>query len=109
MSEQFDLVIERGIDTGIIDVVLVGDIDEVQLDDFALKTEAYIQRKIRSLVLSKEEFDRLAGKKSLDPVVKLWDRKDGIDLKAEKPAMPGNPRSWMNGKDSENTLKGRSK
>jgi len=71
----------RGIDTGIIDVVLVGDIDKVQLDDFALKTEAYIQRKIRSLVLTKEEFIRLTEKKSFDPIVRLWDQKDGINPK----------------------------
>ena len=67
----------RGVDTGVIDVVLVGDIDKVQLDDFAQKTEAYIQRKIRSLVLSSQEFERLRGKKSLDPVVKLWDKGEG--------------------------------
>jgi len=71
----------RGIDTGIIDVVLVGDIDKVQLDDFALKTEAYIQRKIRSLVLSQEELERLMEKKSFDPIVRLWDQRDGIDPK----------------------------
>ncbi len=67
----------RGVDTGVIDVVLVGDIDKVQLDDFSQKTEVYIQRKIRSLVLSSQEFDRLRGKKSLDPVVKLWDKGEG--------------------------------
>jgi DNA-binding transcriptional ArsR family regulator len=73
----------RGIDTGIIDVVLVGDIDKVQLDDFALKTEAYIQRKIRSLVLTKEEFLRLTERNSFDPIVRLWDQKDGIDPRGE--------------------------
>jgi DNA-binding transcriptional ArsR family regulator len=71
----------QGMDTGIIDVVLVGDIDKVQLDDFALKTEAYIQRKIRSLVLSQQEFEQLLAKKSLNPNVKLWDQRDGNDLK----------------------------
>ena len=71
----------RGIDTGIIDVVLVGDIDKVQLDDFALKTEAYIQRKIRYLVLTNEEFIRLSEKKSFDPIVRLWDWKGGTNPK----------------------------
>jgi DNA-binding transcriptional ArsR family regulator len=79
----------RGIDTGIIDVVLVGDIDKVQLDDFAMKTEAYIQRKIRSLVLTKEEFIRLTEKKSFDPIVRLWDQRDGIDPKGSKPMTAG--------------------
>jgi DNA-binding transcriptional ArsR family regulator len=74
----------RGVDTGIIDVVLVGDIDKVQLDDFALKTEAYIQRKIRSLVLTGEEFATLLEKKNFDPIVKLWDQKDGINPKGKE-------------------------
>ena len=77
------------VDTGIIDVVLVGDIDKVQLDDFAQKTEAYIQRKIRSLVLSKEEFLRLTEKKSFDPIVRLWDQRDGIDPKGKEPMKVG--------------------
>jgi len=75
----------RGIDTGIIDVVLVGDIDKVQLDDFVLKTEEYIQRKIRSLVLTKEEFIRLTEKKNFDPIVRLWDQRNGIDAKGSIP------------------------
>jgi DNA-binding transcriptional ArsR family regulator len=79
----------RGIDTGIIDVVLVGDIDKVQLDDFALKTEEYIQRKIRSLVLSKEEFLRLTERKSFNPIVRLWDQRDGINPKGKEPAKAG--------------------
>jgi DNA-binding transcriptional ArsR family regulator len=79
----------RGIDMGIIDVVLLGDIDKAQLDDFALKTEAYIQRKIRSLVLSKEEFLRLMEKKSFDPIVRLWDQRDGIDPKGKGPMKVG--------------------
>ena len=66
----------RGVDTGIIDVVLVGDIDKTQLNDFSLKTEAYIHRKIRSLVLCKEEFVQLMGNKSFEPIVKLWDQMD---------------------------------
>src|SRR5512139_409804 len=70
----------RGVDTGVIDVVLVGDIDKVQLDDFSQKTEAYIQRKIRSLVLSSEEFEQLKNRKSLDPAVKLWDKGEGIRI-----------------------------
>lgn len=63
----------RGADAGIIDVVLVGDIDRLQLDDFVAKTEAYIDRKIRSLVLSQEEFQRLQGTKGFKPMLKLWE------------------------------------
>jgi predicted nucleotidyltransferase len=63
----------RGMDTGIIDVVLVGDIDKIQLDDFVTKTEAYIDRKIRSLVLSQAEFERLQETKGFKPILKLWE------------------------------------
>jgi len=63
----------RGADTGIIDVVLVGEIDRVQLDDFVVKTEAFIERKIRSLVLSRKEFERLQGTKGFKPILQLWE------------------------------------
>lgn len=63
----------RGADTGIIDVVLVGEIDRAQLEDFAAKTEAYIDRKIRTLVLSRGEFERLQDTKGFKPILKLWE------------------------------------
>jgi predicted nucleotidyltransferase len=63
----------RGADTGIIDVVLVGEVDKAQLEDFVAKTEAYIERKIRSLVLSREEFGRLQETKGFKPILKLWE------------------------------------
>jgi predicted nucleotidyltransferase len=63
----------RGADTGIIDVVLVGEVDKAQLEDFVSKTEAYIERKIRSLVLSQNEFDKLKDTKGFKPILKLWE------------------------------------
>jgi hypothetical protein len=68
----------RGADTGIIDVVLVGDVDRVQLDDFVTKTEAYIDRKIRSLVLSRDEFERLQNKRGFKPILKLWESGNSV-------------------------------
>lgn len=47
----------EGKDNGIIDLLLVGDIDEYHLNDLSRKTERYIKRKIRSLVLTEEEFN----------------------------------------------------
>jgi len=46
----------EGKDSGIIDLVLVGDIDPYHLNDLSRKTERYIKRKIRTLVLKEEEF-----------------------------------------------------
>jgi len=63
----------RGADTGIIDVVLVGEVDRVQLNDFIAKTEAFIDRKIRSLVLTGREFVALKEKKGFKPILKLWE------------------------------------
>lgn len=49
----------RGIDSGIIDLVLVGNIDRVYLDELIRKAERYLSnRKIRCLCLSEEEFTR---------------------------------------------------
>lgn len=49
----------KGKDTGIIDIVLVGDIDQYHLNDLTRKTERYIKRKIRTLVLDDTEFKSL--------------------------------------------------
>lgn len=69
----------RGADSGIIDVVLLGDIDRAQLDDFVAKTEEYIGRKIRSLVLSRGEFERLQESKGFKPMLKLWESEPRLD------------------------------
>jgi len=46
----------EGKDSGIIDLLLIGDIDQETLTDLTAKTERYIQRKIRTLVLTNKEF-----------------------------------------------------
>jgi hypothetical protein len=49
----------RGIDSGIIDLVLVGNIDRSYLDELIGKAERYLKnRKIRCLCLTEEEFAR---------------------------------------------------
>ena len=65
----------EGKDTGIIDLLLVGNIDQYHLNDLSRKTERYIKRKIRPLVLSNEEFE--AFKPILDNHSNflIWERK----------------------------------
>lgn len=63
----------RGIDSGIIDLVLVGNIDHQNLYDITQKTEKYIKRKIRTLVLSKSEFSKLKLD-HFDSFLKLWEK-----------------------------------
>ena len=62
----------EGKDTGLIDILLIGDPDVGHLQDLVAKTEKYVGRKIRTLVLSAEEF--LRNKKTFQkrPMLLLW-------------------------------------
>ena len=64
----------RGKDSGIIDLVLIGDINREQLDDVIMKTERYINRKIRPLILTKGDLDSLLEKGTLKGAMKLWEK-----------------------------------
>ncbi len=63
----------EGKDTGIIDLLLVGDVDEYHLNDLSRKTERYIKRKIRSLVLGKDEFESFHAKMKNRPWLLIWE------------------------------------
>jgi DNA-binding transcriptional ArsR family regulator len=62
----------RGMDTGVIDLVLVGDIEETYLQACVRKAEKLINRKVRTLVLTEPEFE--ANRKNLYPdrALLLW-------------------------------------
>ena len=62
----------EGKDTGIVDLVLIGDIDQENLNDLVHKTERYIDRKIRTLVLNSSEFKAIEPKIKNRPLLKLW-------------------------------------
>lgn len=72
----------EGKDTGIIDLVLVGNIDQYHLNDLSRKTERYIKRKIRSLVLSRNEYKDLLPKLKKRPRVLIW------EANKERPSVP---------------------
>ena len=65
----------EGKDTGIIDLVLIGDIDQENLIDLVRKTERYIDRKIRTLVLTPEEWKKMEVDLSKRPLLRLWQDK----------------------------------
>ena len=65
----------EGKDTGIMDLLLVGNVDEYHLNDLSRKTERYIKRKIRSLVLTKEEYEDLKPKLENRPKLLIWEAK----------------------------------
>jgi hypothetical protein len=63
----------EGKDTGIIDLMLVGDIDQYHLSDLSRKTERYVNRKIRSIVLSRKEFEAFLPKLQQRPHFMIWE------------------------------------
>jgi hypothetical protein len=65
----------EGKDTGIIDLVLVGDINSHHLADLSSKTERYIKRKIRTLVLTREENREFLAELKDRPKILLWELK----------------------------------
>ncbi len=64
----------RGIDSGLIDVVLVGDVDTKTLDKFVFKTGTLINRKIRPLVLNEVEFEKLKSRLDIDNSLPIWNK-----------------------------------
>ena len=65
----------EGKDTGIIDILMVGNIDQYHLNDLSRKTERYIKRKIRTLVLSRDEFSHFLPELEKRPNVLIWKSK----------------------------------
>ncbi|MGD8285399.1 MAG: winged helix-turn-helix domain-containing protein [Desulfobacterales bacterium] len=63
----------EGKDTGIIDLLLIGNVDQYHLNDLSRKTERYIKRKIRSLVVSREEYQELLPKLKDKPRILIWE------------------------------------
>jgi hypothetical protein len=65
----------EGKDTGIIDLLLVGDINQYHLNDLSRKTERYIKRKVRSLVLSRDEYKEFDPELKKRPRILIWEAK----------------------------------
>lgn len=60
----------KGKDSGIIDLVLVGNVNQQNLLGYVGKAEGLINRRLRTLVLTLEEFEK--NKKSLESETALW-------------------------------------
>ncbi len=65
----------EGKDTGIIDLILVGNINDHHLADLSKKTERYINRKIRTLVLNREEYNAFQRKMKAQSHILIWEGK----------------------------------
>lgn len=62
----------NGIDSGIIDLILVGDIRKAYLDNLIEKIETTIKRRVRSLVLNPYEYKKFQETLSKTPILILW-------------------------------------
>ena len=62
----------HGMDTGIIDVVLIGSIDKDILNQLVDKTEILIHRKIKWLILREEELKSLKDTLDIPHALKVW-------------------------------------
>jgi predicted transcriptional regulator len=65
----------EGKDSGIIDILIVGDIDHYHLNDLSRKTEGYINRKIRTLVLTQKEYKKFLPELNKIPNILIWSNK----------------------------------
>ena len=66
----------EGIDSGLIDVVLVGYVDIDTLEKFVVKTGKLIKRKIRPLVLDEVEFQKLKVRLDIDHALPIWNKSE---------------------------------
>lgn len=62
----------EGRDSGIIDLVLVGELDQAYLQECVSKVEKMIHRKVRTLVLTPAEFEKTKSTLNPDKALLLW-------------------------------------
>lgn len=67
----------RGKDSGIIDLVIVGEVDENYLRKLVEKVESMTRRRIRYLILDEEELERFRETLKLDEAITLWGEGNG--------------------------------
>ncbi|MEW6068850.1 MAG: winged helix-turn-helix domain-containing protein [Nitrospirota bacterium] len=68
----------KGIDSGIIDLVIVGEIERGFLQHLLDKAEEMIKRKIRVLVLTQEDLIRLKDRLNIEKALVIWN--NSIDV-----------------------------
>lgn len=66
----------QGKDSGIIDLALVGNINKANLQDLTEKTEKYIGRRIRVLVMTSDEYKEFRPILETRPNLILWTNTD---------------------------------
>ena len=72
----------RGTDSGLIDLVLVGRVDDDKLKEMTAKTEELINRKIRTLVLDPADLEKLNSRLDIEHSLFIWG--NGTEISAVK-------------------------
>ncbi len=62
----------KGNDSGLIDLVLVGQVDDEKLKEVTEKTEGLIDRKIRTLVLAPTDLEKLQSRLDIEHALFIW-------------------------------------
>ena len=62
----------KGSDSGLIDLVLVGQVDDEKLKEMTAKTEKLINRKIRTLVLDPSDLEKLNSRLDIEHALFIW-------------------------------------
>ena len=62
----------KGSDSGLIDLVLVGQVDDEKLKEMTTKTEKLINRKIRTLVLDPIDLEKLNSRLDIEHALFIW-------------------------------------
>jgi len=70
----------RGVDSGVIDLVLVGNLETDPIHKLISKTEALINRRIRALFLTQNELMKMDGKLNKDKMLLLWGTDGGTHV-----------------------------
>lgn len=65
----------RGVDSGIIDLIIVGNVQRAFLQHLVERAEEVIKRKIRYLILDQKEFDKLKDRFNMDEALVVWKEK----------------------------------
>jgi hypothetical protein len=62
----------RGIDSGLIDIILIGKINKMELDRIAERRGKDISRKIRPMVITVKELRSLWNQLNMDHALLIW-------------------------------------
>ena len=62
----------KGNDSGLIDLLLIGQVDDEKLKEVTEKTEGLIDRKIRTLVLAPTDLEKLQSRLDIEHALFIW-------------------------------------